>query len=636
MLSGVVFFWLVSLVLGVSLIDFFRTRLGGVFTWLGGLLIGFSLISWISFVVVSLVGFSDKVVWGVMVMIAFWVVVYWFKRGGKAAKKTFWMVKKQHKIRWRWLGFWLFWLVLFGLLWSRMLVWEDDGIYAGWRTVWGDWAAHLTYTHSFLYSNNFSPGELPVYAGEKFSYPFMADFASAMLMVLGSSYWGSFLVPSLVFSMGLVLAIWLFGKVLTKDGLVSVLSVFLFLFNGGLGFLWLWTDLISNNFDLSMKLSHEYTYIDSAEIQWINIITSQVVPQRGFLMGFGLSVFCYVLFWMSMESKDRPRKLSLAGLIGMILPLIHAHSFVAVIAMGGWTMLYQLWVERKRWKRVLIHWLGFWLPMLTVGLGQIIYYYYSSVSENFIKFRIGWTSKKLYGWLIWFWVKNTGLMIIVALLGLLSEAKKRLKFFGLGFWIMFMASNLFIWQPNAFDNTKVFTHWYLMVSVLSAMVLVRLYKVEKMGAGLLASGLFVVSILAGVLDVWQMGRYELQKIRLVSNDDLVVSEWILNNTKSEALFLTGDSHNHPVPMMTGRRILLGFPGWVWSYGINYFQRQNEIKYMFTGDKNDEELIDKYKVDYVVIGPQEKSVSYGADTRYFSENYKLVFSNGSYTIYSAGE
>ena len=41
------------------------------------------------------------------------------------------------------------WGVYFSLVWPRMLFERTDGVYAGMRTVWGDWALHFAYAGVF-------------------------------------------------------------------------------------------------------------------------------------------------------------------------------------------------------------------------------------------------------------------------------------------------------------------------------------------------------------------------------------------------------------------------------------------------------------------------------------------------------
>ena len=91
--------------------------------------------------------------------------------------------------------------------------------------------------------------------------------------------------------------------------------------------------------------------------------------------------------------------------------------------------------------------------------------------------------------------------------------------------------------------------------------------------------------------------------------DFEVAAWVRENTHPESVFLTAGgqvAHNHPVPALAGRRILLGYEGWLWSHGFNWSEMQEvkraEIK-MFSGELS---LLSKYGVDYVCVGPYEEN------------------------------
>jgi hypothetical protein len=83
------------------------------------------------------------------------------------------------------------------------------------------------------------------------------------------------------------------------------------------------------------------------------------------------------------------------------------------------------------------------------------------------------------------------------------------------------------------------------------------------------------------------------------------------------VFLTGSAHNHPIPALSGRPRVMGYEGWLWSHGINGTRinaRKNDEKAMFGGNYA---LIKDYGVDYICIGPYEKTF---ARDNHFDINY----------------
>jgi len=95
--------------------------------------------------------------------------------------------------------------------------------------------------------------------------------------------------------------------------------------------------------------------------------------------------------------------------------------------------------------------------------------------------------------------------------------------------------------------------------------------------------------------------------------------------------LTGGGHLNPVAMLGGRRILKGFSGWLWSYGLDYWQREADVKKMYEEEEMIEKLLKNYGVDYVLIGPDEKGEFEVIDEFYINQ-YELVYNQEGYQIY----
>ena len=66
---------------------------------------------------------------------------------------------------------------------------------------------------------------------------------------------------------------------------------------------------------------------------------------------------------------------------------------------------------------------------------------------------------------------------------------------------------------------------------------------------------------------------------------------------------------------------MGYPGHIWTHGLEYGPREQEIKQIYAGSNNAAALLAKYGVDYVVIGPHER-LDLNANVSYF-ERYPLV-------------
>jgi hypothetical protein len=78
-------------------------------------------------------------------------------------------------------------------------------------------------------------------------------------------------------------------------------------------------------------------------------------------------------------------------------------------------------------------------------------------------------------------------------------------------------------------------------------------------------------------------------------------------------------------------VLIGYPGWLWTYGLpDYVQKGADDKLILGGDPSTPVLVARYRVDYVMIGPQE--ISRGASRAYWDEHGTKVYDSGTYVVY----
>lgn len=611
------YFFATAGLLGLTFIRGLKLKFGRAMQLTAGLIIGIAGLTQIIFWQSWWLPFSSTTILITLNLITLGCV-WWLKRRGKP----------QLKIKLKTLSPWLIWisgwLILWLIIWSRMLNQEADGLYAGWVNIWGDWAAHLSYTTSFAYGNNFPP-QMPILIGAKFSYPFLADFLSAILIKLGSNLIPAMLIPSVLLSTLLVLVLTGFGREITKSFKVGKLMAILFLFNGGFGWWWWLKDIKTTGLsNVINNLPREYTHLEKlANIEWINVITSQVVPQRGFLLGFPIAVLVYLFLWRYWQQRRRQNLLT-AGLLTAMLPLIHAHSLAIIITVGGGLGLIELFQEKNK-LRVIRNWLWFIVPITIIALPQLNYFYRQSVGNgHFVKWFPGWLALSRSDGAIWFWLKNLGLMAVWPWLGL-KLANEKLKQFSLPFWLVFVAANLWLFQPWEWDNTKFFIHWYLVASLLAAIVLIRLPK-------FIAILFLLITVWAGSLDVWRLSQYQYRKIRFWNNEQLALAEWVKNNTASESRFLTAGNHDHWLPTLTGRKILMGFNGWLWTYGINYGPQESAAAAIFHGRPEAKQKIQEYGLNYAVIGPMEHQIEPPINELWFKQNFPLIYQSENTQIY----
>jgi uncharacterized membrane protein len=111
-----------------------------------------------------------------------------------------------------------------------------------------------------------------------------------------------------------------------------------------------------------------------------------------------------------------------------------------------------------------------------------------------------------------------------------------------------------------------------------------------------------------------------------------VAAWARANTPPKAIFLVAPVHNEPIPTLGGRRVMAGYAGWLWTYGLSdWAVRTQDAQRMLRGDPATVPLLHRYGVGYVVVGPQEIS-GFGANQVFWDQVADRVYASGGYTVY----
>lgn len=550
------------------------------------------------------------------------------------------------------------------------------------------------------------------------------------------------------------------------------------------------------------SLPPSFTVIPDTSWRWGNTMSTLLIPQRGFLLGLPLAVIVFTQWWLSenvgekgngeqgkrgkgkgkkqkKRGADRAqrdqaqvdhatgdrahatsskrsslfpfplfpsspvslsvRRMIAAGIVAGFLPLVHAHSFVVVMVVGGCIALA---LYGRAWLAVLLAlifavplvnamssgtltpfagkalllavaaglavgiwfllpperrvvWYSFFVAALLVALPQLWWSTHSSAvnAGSFFAFEFGWDSAKesfdftlagsqLFGempqlrsvieraaevfwfWLrntfFWFWLRNTGLFIPATIAAILWRdelgrlAPRRLLLFLAPFSLCFLIPNVLKMAPWIWDNIKVLFYWWLAAAPLVALLIARLWRQGAMQKTI-AAALFVCLTLAGALDVagivlrssanpptdqqpcddlqaflsspcdcWPRSRYE-----VFSPAGVEFAELIKQQTDPRAVIVHAPVHNHPV-FLTGRRSLMGYPGHVWTHGLEFAPREAEIRRVYAGAPDAAAILRKYRVAYIVVSPLERNVL--SVNELFLSNFQLVGEVGGYRLY----
>ncbi len=75
---------------------------------------------------------------------------------------------------------------------------------------------------------------------------------------------------------------------------------------------------------------------------------------------------------------------------------------------------------------------------------------------------------------------------------------------------------------------------------------------------------------------------------------------------------------------------MGYPGHIWTHGLEYAPRESEIKRIYAGGSDAEALLRKYRASYVVVGPLERNISFVNDQ--FFSRFTKIGEVGDYRLY----
>lgn len=521
---------------------------------------------------------------------------------------------------------WLFW----NLLSSHMLQQENDGLYSGGST-WGDLALHTTLSSSF-YEKGLTEtlSNYPIYSGEKTRYPFLMDYITALLMKLGLSLRMSLIWPSFIFILCFIAVFYSLAQKMTKSRLAAFFAPLIFFFNGTIFSLqYFWRDFKASGFrffDFLGKMTKEYGHLADYKIHFSNIIADYILPQRAIILGFLAGIIVIYFLWQYWKSKEI-KKLIYAGVISGFLPIIHTHTFIAIVLIAFGLGLMELIEHYKSFKQVIIRWLYYVIPAGIIALPFVLWLFPGG-SSGFFKIDIGWMKGEEF--ILWFWLKNLGVYILTFIAGYAVSGEKLRRFYW-PFFGLFIVTNIFIFQPHYYDNMKIMLWWFL----LSAILIGKLFSYLKNRFGnwngyALIGVCFILLVPVGFLSVY---RETYVSWKMFSNEDLALANYVKNNTSEGALFLTSDKHNHPIPCLAGRNIVMGYRGWLWTHGINYIEKEGDILNIYHAEAGYEGLLEKYGINYILL-EKDKTGDLGINYDYYQTQSKFqpIYQDANYTLF----
>ena len=505
-----------------------------------------------------------------------------------------------------------------------------EGIFAGARTIWADWAVHLAGSAVFA----FRPVSLwfenhPLFYGQSFNYPFASSMISGLLMRAGLDRVSAMVVPSIVISLFFLVLLYCFYNSVLKSGRQAYAAITLFFMSGGLGFIYYIQDVLQKP---SLKAvyfpAREYTFLEDKGIFFFNIFPAELMPQRSFLLGLPVGLF--LLFFLMRWLSDEPKKSSflkyfVLGIPAGLLMVIHTHTYMAIVILCSCLTLFHM-ASLKRM-------LAFALAAGLVSLAIYATLYGHPMPSGWFGWEWGWMShnqRNGFFPFVKFWLMNWGLVLPLALWGTFQMRYYRHPMV-IGGWVLFVLCNMIRFQPWNWDNSKLLTWSYLLLIIPVVGVLSYLWRSNRRVVNGVAIALAGLLVFSGGLELMRLVQSGQTMHRMWDASKIDMASKLQKILKPDETVLTDDDHLNWVSSLAGGQIVMGYRGWLWSYGINYSEREKEVRLMYSGKHDAEALFKKYHVRYAVLSPAARN-NFGANELLFLLKYKMIMKDHDTRVY----
>ncbi|MGQ0793122.1 MAG: hypothetical protein ACT4NX_03435 [Deltaproteobacteria bacterium] len=503
-----------------------------------------------------------------------------------------------------------------------VLLTNADGIPSAVFAAWGDSAYHLNMIGRLKFADPFIL-EHHVLSGEAMTYPFLVNLLSALYGRLGFSDIIAWHAPVAAFGVSAIFLLYLLGRrVFPGARRYALALVAIVYFGGGLGFLLYASNVAGGWKDggipraAQVALSSPYSYTltvfepsdrfnsdfqrSLSRIAWYVPSISFLSHQRAFIPGFAIALTLLLACFVYTGSPNIWRW----GVVWGLLPLFHAHTFIALSIVFLCRFLLDAG-NRLAWVKGGVLGAAIALPQIFFLMPKAAE---GAASPSFLKLWIGWmfcghsgswyacdggVSYTSFSWfltanfgaLVWAWI--IALPLFIFLRKGESRGTEMAKFSILPGLLLFLAPNIVVFQPWEFDNGKILFYWWLFAAIAALGLFESLAGARRRAAAFAFGAFVLLSTLSGLIDVgirlWNVGN---NYFSYYERDEVEAAAWIRENSLPNDRFLTANNPAQFVPMLTGRPIYSGYPGWLWSQGraqLEQARRARAREFLSSGD-----------------------------------------------------
>lgn len=258
-----------------------------------------------------------------------------------------------------------------------------------------------------------------------------------------------------------------------------------------------------------------------------------------------------------------------------------------------------------------------------------------------------------------YWFLNLGLTLPLVLLAAVWVARRDKKLLIAIMGIFIFGNFIQLSRDLGGHNHKIFNFWEILLNLFVAYAFVSLLTVARENVNLgsltvprryingfvavsVAPVIMLVLILSGIIDFMVIKNDPMFEV--FGKPDAI--EWIDDNTEGDAMFLTAYGDLYTTPALAGRLLYLGYTPWVGSAGYEHAPREQITGEIYNAPSRDAacNLLREHDLDYVQLGPQERSAASGGRfplneamwTASFTPVYTGEFPDGTLHYYDVSE
>lgn len=542
--------------------------------------------------------------------------------------------------------------------------------YGNWnvgQSTYGDLPMHLSFITGL--KNAAFPADYPFYPGVRLSYPFLSDTLSTTFYLFGCSLQLATVLPATLMMCLCFTGVMILAREMTSGKKTVILVALLFFLNGGLGFLYNFDQAAGTESNGTLTLVTRLRSIlegyyktptnqpEPNNLRWSNVIADLMVPQRTLLGGWCMVIPCFYLLETLFNTEHREtcdmmkvragtdfRGLVLLGIWAGALPLIHTHSFLALALSSLGVLLYDLihgdpkeWKIRRPRTEILGTYVLYGAIAAALALPQLICFTFSQTFQadgnSFLTFQFNWVNNPggngMRDFYLWFYLKNIGLPFGILILSLFEKDRKTRRNFA-GAVLIILAAELIRFQPNEYDNNKLFyLAWLLCCMCVADWCRKLWHRLKGLSSRpvIAAVAAFVFFFSAG-LTLW---RECVSDYQAYSAEAVEAGKFARDKTEEDAVYLTGTQHLNPVLSIAGKTIVCGPDLWLYWHGFDTTERRMDLYCFYEDPTEYAYVLNKYNVDYIYVSSYERA-SYEVDTETLDALYPKVFENSEATVY----